>query len=593
MVRFATQLAPLFLVRERVSYADGYRPVRGRVALVEEDQAAAESAPAAESGFHDRCGLAAAFETEADGCTTPVPDPVDDVDALEELEDEICTLAAHIHAATQRLLVLIADFDRRRGWELGGHRSCAHWLHARTGIDLGAAREQVRTARALVGLPQTSASMARGELSFSQVRSLSRVATPANEADLLELARGCTTAVLERKVRAFRQGSLKDEAAWEKECWESRTLSVFPDDDGMYLVRGRVPAEVGALLMRAVEAASDALYREKRVPWLETRGESQRAAAQRRADALGLLAERALAAGFGGRGGEADGRVGAESDAEAGAGKDAGPGAVSCPENAAATAESGADKNAATAEPGAAKSGADENTANPEPDTEPTPHERIPISGTRAERFQVVLHVEPEALQAGEDTGEKTFRSELEDGTHVSAETFRRLSCDAGLVRVSHSPDGSILDVGRRTRTISPALRRALEYRDRGCRFPGCGLRFADAHHVKHWADGGETSLSNCVLVCRHHHRLVHEEGWKVDWWGPDRAVFLDPRGGFHFDGGWEPPKLGERPVPALLEQNRLHGATPDGWAAAARWKREADIPYDVSCRAEEAMLGG
>ena len=85
---------------------------------------------------------------------TPVPDPADDVDALEELEEEITTLAAHIHAATHRLLILIADFDRRRGWELGGHRSCAHWLSFRTGIDLGAAREKVRTARALVGLPR-------------------------------------------------------------------------------------------------------------------------------------------------------------------------------------------------------------------------------------------------------------------------------------------------------------------------------------------------------------------------------------------------------------------------------------------------------
>ena len=102
------------------------------------------------------------------GRTTPVPDPADDVDALEELEEEITTLAAHIHAATHRLLLLIADFDRRRGWELGGHRSCAHWLSFRTGIDLGTAREKVRTARVLVGLPLTSASMARGELSFSK-----------------------------------------------------------------------------------------------------------------------------------------------------------------------------------------------------------------------------------------------------------------------------------------------------------------------------------------------------------------------------------------------------------------------------------------
>ena len=421
------------------------------------------------------------------GRTTPVPDPADDVDALEELEEEITTLAAHIHAATHRLLILIADFDRRRGWELGGHRTCAHWLSFRTGIDLGAAREKVRTARVLVGLPLTSASMARGELSFSKVRALSRVATEVNEKELLPFAQKCTTAHLERMVRGFKRGSRKDEAALERERHESRSLSVFPDDEGMYVIKGRLPAEVGALLMRAVEAASDALYREKREPRLETDTEREKAAAQRRADALGLLAERALAVGFGGKGEE-------ERGGEAG---------CSC--------------------------AAEDDEAHPHP---------IPISGSRAERFQVMLHVEPETLRADAEPG----CSELEDGTRVSAATSRRLSCDAGLVRVSHASDGSILDVGRRTRTIPPALRRALETRDRGCRFPGCGLRFTDGHHVVHWADGGETKLENVVLVCKYHHRLLHEGGWAVDWWGPGRAVFFDPRGGTHFEGGWQWP---------------------------------------------------
>ncbi len=174
------------------------------------------------------------------------PDPFEDADALEELGDEIATLAAHIHAATHRLLVLIADFDRRGGWEIDGYRSCAHWLACRTGIDMGAAREKVRTARALVGLPETSASMARGELSFSQVRALSRVARPDNEGELHELARGCTTAQLERMVRGWkRANSRKDEAALERERQDSRTFSVFPDLDGMYVVRGKLPPEVG------------------------------------------------------------------------------------------------------------------------------------------------------------------------------------------------------------------------------------------------------------------------------------------------------------------------------------------------------------
>jgi hypothetical protein len=112
-----------------------------------------------------------------------------DLDALESLGDEIATLAAHIHAATHRLLALLAQFDARAGWERDGHRTCAHWLSFRTGIDLGAARERVRAARALLSLPQTGRAMARGELSFSQVRALTRAATPETEGDLLELAR--------------------------------------------------------------------------------------------------------------------------------------------------------------------------------------------------------------------------------------------------------------------------------------------------------------------------------------------------------------------------------------------------------------------
>ncbi len=137
----------------------------------------------------------------------------------------------------------------------GDYRSCSHWLAYTTGIDLGTAREKVRAARALVELPLISAAMSRAELSFSAVRALSRVATAENEGDLLELARGCTVAELERVVRAYKRGSRKDEAALERERYESRCLSVFPDDDGMYVVKGRLTPEVGALLMRAVEAA--------------------------------------------------------------------------------------------------------------------------------------------------------------------------------------------------------------------------------------------------------------------------------------------------------------------------------------------------
>ena len=102
-------------------------------------------------------------------------------------------------------------------------------------------------------------------------------------------------------------------------------------------------------------------------------------------------------------------------------------------------------------------------------------------------------------------------------GVDVSAETSRRLACDASVVVLHEGADGSALDVGRKTRSIPPAIRRALNARDTGCRFPGCTARHCDAHHLVHWADGGRTSLDNLVLLCRRHHRLLHEGGYRIE----------------------------------------------------------------------------
>ena len=188
-------------------------------------------------------------------------------------------------------------------------------------------------------------------------------------------------------------------------------------------------------------------------------------------------------------------------------------------------------------------------------------------------------------------------RSELEDGTRLSAETSRRLSCDASVVRLGEGPDGSLLDVGRKTRTIPPALRRALESRDRGCRFPGCGLRFTDAHHVRQWADGGATKLDNLVLLCRFHHRLVHEEGYtlhaprggRVN--SPDqRLYFLDPRMRLLSDQPPPTPRLSPEPAEALMRENEARGVEPDFLTSAAHYKREDDIPQTIFIRALEAL---
>jgi len=367
----------------------------------------------------------------------------------EQLGDAIADLAARLHAATYELLVLIRQFDTSGGWSDAGALSCAHWLNWRIGLGLGAAREKVRVAHALADLPQISAAMARGTLSFSKVRALTRVATPATETRLLDLALSATAAQVERFTRAWRRVDRTVAADETARRHLHRHLDVWVDDDGMVVLRGRLSPEVGAVVQRALEAASEQL-RQASAPADDAHGLAQEVTpAQRRADALGLLAESALA------------------------------------------------------------------------------HELD--RGTAGDRYQVVLHVEGDSLRADGTAGQAV----LEDagGSHLSAETYQRLACDASLVVMQHAPDGTVLDVGRKTRTIPPAIRRALAARDRQCCFPGCAARHCDAHHIHHWAEGGATSLDNLTLLCRHHHRAVHEERFTVARHPNGELTFRRPDG--------------------------------------------------------------
>jgi Domain of unknown function (DUF222)/HNH endonuclease len=147
--------------------------------------------------------------------------------------------------------------------------------------------------------------------------------------------------------------------------------------------------------------------------------------------------------------------------------------------------------------------------------------------GAPGERYQVVVHVDAAVLADADSPGQ----SVLEDGARVPAGTSQRLACDATRVVMRHDPAGRVLEVGARTRTIPPALRRALHHRDRGCRFPGCGVPFGQGHHIRHWAQVGPTTLSNLALLCRRHHRAVHEEGYQVDRHADGELRFRRPDG--------------------------------------------------------------
>ena len=272
---------------------------------------------------------------------------------LDRLGDEIAELSAHLDAATARLLTLIREFDARGGWNTG-FRSCADWLAWRVGLDLGAARERVRVARALETLPRFAEALALGALSYAKVRALTRVATPETEARLLAVGRAGTAAHVERIVRGWRRVDRQAEAREAARRHAGRALHVFQDEDGTVVLRGRLAPEVGALFQRALDAARETLYQRARATGAETPvtdpAVEPPTRAQQQADALALLAETAL-------------------------------------------------------------------------------HHALD-PGAPGERYEVVVHVDAAVLADPAQPGQ----SVLEETGHVSAETSRRLACDASRV---------------------------------------------------------------------------------------------------------------------------------------------------------------
>jgi 5-methylcytosine-specific restriction endonuclease McrA len=155
-----------------------------------------------------------------------------------------------------------------------------------------------------------------------------------------------------------------------------------------------------------------------------------------------------------------------------------------------------------------------------------------------------------------------------------SAETSQRLACDASRVVMRHDAEGGLQEISARTRTIPPALRRALQHRDQGCRFPGCGVRFGQGHHIHHWAQGGPTALSNLALLCRRHHRAVHEEGYQVERQPDGDLQFRHP-------AGWAipyvppPAEVPGDPAHAIRARNEAEGLVLDAHTATPGWLGE------------------
>ncbi len=391
---------------------------------------------------------------------------------FEELEAKITELWGYLNAATARFLALIAEFDRAKGYERHGLANTAQWLNWQCGIRAVAAREKVRVARALEALPEIADAFAKGEVSYSKVRAMTRAADPTNESVLLCVARHGTAQHVEKLVRKYRWTQRRDAAKLAQLQHEQRNVSSFFDMDGTFILNARLPPEIGAIISKALALAVEAV----RPPGGEVSAETplQIAAHAWRADALRLIAEQFLE------------RRGEETGA-----------------------------------------------------------------GSAADRVQVVVHIDHAVLseqQAAAASG--PHRCELEEGPALALDTARRLACDATVIGLVEGDDGEPLDIGRKTRSIPAAISRALKARDGGCRYPGCDrTRSTEGHHVKHWADGGETKLGNLVTLCRFHHGLVHEGGYGVA--SPDDGLFIftrpngrrvEPNGAQCFRGNILPP---------------------------------------------------
>ncbi len=345
--------------------------------------------------------------------------------SLDELESDIVSHAQRMNVLEYEFHVLIREFDIRQGWKANLSNSCAEWLNWRCGIELATAREKVRVALALFDLPKISVAFETGRLSYSKVRSLTRVATRCDEEELVEHAFGRTASQVDDYCRQLRNAQRRLSTPDVNRAHRARYLSCNHRSDGSSFISVDLPREMADLVMKAIELATIEIDQEQAHEQIET--DSYFA---RQADALMAIVRSYLGA-----------------------------------------------------DPGKGPTQAKKNTTS------------------TADHYQLIVHVDEAALN--EAFGGKS---------DLPIESVRRIGCDTRVIRVIENEAGDPVNVGRKHRVVSPPLKRALLSRDRCCRFPGCTHdKWLDAHHVKHWINGGETSLANILLICSHHHRLLHE----------------------------------------------------------------------------------
>lgn len=417
--------------------------------------------------------------------------------SVDELADGICLRAGRIAAAEAELLAWIGEFDERGGWSGVGMLSCAHWLSWKTGLSPGAARERVRVAARLRELPVVGEAFGRGEMSWSQVRAISRVARPDDGIDWPHIARSTSGAQIETLVRGIRRAHAATDPVedCERAAWLLRTRKSY-DADGNLVLTIIAKPEVAPV----VEAAFDAKRAE-----LERERVEQRAA-QSTADPADSTASAELETEGGDvpagaprtccrRHAEQD-RSRAELDVPTGAwggegDTDAAPGRITDGEVLLAVAQATLAQHTPTAD------------------------------FARRTRFRLRAEVDPLSGWGRLRDGE------LLPPTSLKA-VMKALPGRGGGVRLRPLMPADLcrFDLGRTQREVSANLRELLGTIDgERCRFPGCTRhRNLHGHHVVYWSRGSGTDLDNLVLVCARHHTLIHQQGFLLVL-HPDRRL--------------------------------------------------------------------
>jgi hypothetical protein len=499
---------------------------------------------------------------------------------LKSLGEEIATFAARVDVATHALIAKLRQFDAHEGHAHDEFATSAHWLSWRTGIGLNAAREKVRVARALGELPRIDELFARGKLSYSKVRAITRVATPESEQDFIDIALNATASQVERLARAYeRTRDHKDESIPKPRRYVRRSKTFR----GMERIEMQLPPEEAKIVWDALMSAMDADRKS---------GKAARDGGAVETSAVVPGTSRSASSG-GAANGPEEGSAAEPSDNAANAPtptSDSASESTDQPSRVSAeTRDAGGGPDAAPQPPDRpSRVSAETRDVGGGPDAAPQPADRpsrvsaetreardgpsgaasktgqthtggccagvtmLPANDgqeqeeARADAMvnvaRAYLRTRPRTLGSGYELVVITTQERLEagggsvgavmrDGTPLPLDVARMLACDSARVNMTADQTGALMDVGRSTRTIPPAIARALWVRDGCCRVPGCGRRrHLQAHHVIHWADGGPTCLSNLMLVCSSCHRAIHEGRILVEV-RDGKLVFRDAQG--------------------------------------------------------------